>query len=242
VLPLALRGPETQRAVAFDLVGDHLASASVRPCAFMPLRGPFAGPIQEVPLQSAPGVRIAHDQAGRVDMEAVAEWLQKPSRSLASGVRANALAVGRSLNLWLALHDHRFCALSVEPGAAASGASSPPLPSVYQRGGSIRTSVGLLDAHGLALLSRRADPTGVADGDEWSRDAPSTELEVHGFGTQTGLAERLRALVRAWDAGDRPTSDHLSVRAYRGAAPASLSDGRQQVVTKHWTRLVLDWS
>jgi hypothetical protein len=206
----------------------------------MLLRGPFAGQIQQIPLASAPGVRLAHDQAGRVDIEAVAEWLRKPSGSLAAGVRANALAVGRGLNLWLALHDHRFCSLTLEASTAASGALSP-LPSVYGHGGSIRTSVGLLGEHGLALLGRQADPTGDVDGDEWSADAHSTELEVYGFGAETGLAERLQALVRDWDAEDRPTGDRLSVRSYRRVGPASPPMGRQ-VVTKYWTRLVLDWS
>jgi protein-L-isoaspartate(D-aspartate) O-methyltransferase len=235
VLPLALRGPETQRAIAFDRLADHLASASVRACAFMPLRGPFAGPIQQIPLRSAPDVRLAHDQAGRVDIEAVAEWLRKPSGSLPAGVRANARAVGGGLNLWLALHDGRFCALTT-----ASTAASAFVPSVYGHG-PIRTSVGLLAERGLALLGRRADVTGDADADEWSADAPSTELEVYSFGAETGLAERLQALVRDWDAADRPAWNGLSVRAYRRVGPASRPNGRQ-VVNKHWTRLVLDWS
>jgi protein-L-isoaspartate(D-aspartate) O-methyltransferase len=240
VLPLALRGPETQRAIAFDLVADHLESASVRPCGFMLLRGPLAGPMQQIPLRSDPGVLLVHDQPGRGDIEAVVEWLRKPSGSLAAGVRANALAVGRSLNLWLALHDHRFCAVTVEATGAGSRAR-PPLPSVYGRGGSIRTSVGLLGEQGLALVSRRAEPTGDADGDEWSADAPWTELEVYSFGAETGLAERLQALVREWDAVGRPTWEGLSVKAYRRAGSVSAPDGRQ-VVTKDWTRLVLDWS
>jgi protein-L-isoaspartate(D-aspartate) O-methyltransferase len=239
VMPLALRGPETQRTIAFDRVADHLASASVRPCSFMLLRGPFAGPIRQVPLPSAPGVRLAHDQAGPVDVEAVAEWIRRPSGSLAAGVRANALAVGRSLNLWLALHDHRFCSLTVEVSAAASGEQSF-VPYLYGHG-PIRTSVGLLGEQGLALVSRQADPTGDADADEWSADAPSTELEVYDFGAEAGLAERLQALVRDWDAAGRPNGDRLSVRAYRRVAPASPSNGRQ-VVTKQWTRLVLNWS
>jgi len=99
--------------------------------------------------------------------------------------------------------------------------------------------VGLLGEQGLALLGRRAD-TGDGDGDEWSADAPSTELEVYGFGADTELAERLRALVRDWDAAHRPTGDRLSVRAYRRAEPASAPTGRH-IVAKQWTRLVLDW-
>jgi Protein-L-isoaspartate(D-aspartate) O-methyltransferase (PCMT) len=50
VIPLALRGPEIQRAIAFDRMDDHLVSESVRPCGFMLLRGAFAGPTQQVPL------------------------------------------------------------------------------------------------------------------------------------------------------------------------------------------------
>jgi len=238
VLPLALRGPETQRAIAFVRTADHLASASVRPCGFMLLRGRFAGPIHQVPLLSAPGVRLAHDQTVPVDIEALAEWLRKPGRSLAVGVRANARAVGGGLNLWLALHDDRFCALTAEVSAPASGA----LPGLYGRAGRIRTSVGLLGEQGLALVGRRADPTENADGDEWSADAPSTDLEVYTFGAETELAERLQALIRDWDAADRPTGDRLSVSAYRRNGPLPPPGGARQVVVKERTRLVLDWS
>jgi hypothetical protein len=153
-------------------------------------------------------------------------------------VRANARAVGGGLNLWLALHDDRFCALTVDASEAASGAPSP-LPSIYGRGDTLRTSVGLLDRQALALLGRRAEPTGGAD--EWSADAPSTELEVYSFGAETGLAERLQALVRDWDVADRPTGDRLSVRAYRRAGQA-LPPNARQVVIKDWSSLVLDWS
>lgn len=235
VLPLALSGPETQRAIAFDRMADHLESSSVRPCGFMPLRGPFAGPIQQTALASAPGVRLAHDQAGPLDIDAVAEWLRNPSGSVAAGVRANARAVGGSLNLWLALHDDRFCALTVEDSAAELGA----LPSVYGRGGQVRTSVGLLGEHGLALVGRPQGLMEVADGDEWSADAPPDELEVFSFGAETGLAERLQALIQDWDAADRPSGDRLRVKAYRRAGPAPTA---RHVIVKAETRLVLDWS
>jgi protein-L-isoaspartate(D-aspartate) O-methyltransferase len=237
VLPLALRGPETQRAIAFDRLDDHLASASVRPCGFMLLRGAFAGPIHQVPLRPAHGLRLVHDRPAPVDAEAVFRWLVEPGAVTATGMRANALAVAGGLNLWVALHDDRFCAVIAE----GSGVESAPVPLLYGHGQRIRTTVGLLGERGLALLGRLPDQTWVADGDEWSAEAPPFDLAVHSFGLEAGLGQRLRELAVGWDAAGRPAGDRLRVSAYRRDVEL-VAANPGQVVTKRWTRLVLEWT
>lgn len=56
VLPLALH--TVQLSVALDRQGETLLSASMRPCGFMRLRGPFAGPERLIELPATTGMKL----------------------------------------------------------------------------------------------------------------------------------------------------------------------------------------
>jgi protein-L-isoaspartate(D-aspartate) O-methyltransferase len=237
VLPLALGGPGLQRTIAFDRMVDHLESSAVRPCGFIPLRGAFAGPVQAVPLGAAPGLRLLREDASAVDATATLAWLGEPGATLATGVRVNPLALASGLNLWIALDDRRYCALTAD----ANAADAALVPSLYGYGPQIRSTIGLLGERGLALLGWLAGHTPEAAGNDWSARAPGLELEVRSFGAEPGLAERLAGLALAWEAAGRPTSDSLRVRAYqRGTEPPASPHTR--ILTKTWTSLLVDWT
>ena len=238
VLPLALRGPETQRAIAFDRLDDHLVSASIRPCGFMLLRGAFAGPIQQVPLGPSPGLLLVHEGTAPVDAGAVFQWLGDPGTSRPTGVHANSLVVASRLNLWLALHDSRFCALRIDDAEAESPFAAAAL---YGHGRQLRTTVGLLGERGLSLLGRTRETQSVPDADEWVPESPPFELEVRSFGLEDGVGEDLVKLVQAWDASGLPSEDGLRVTVYPHDVDVA-TKGSERVISKRWTHLVLDWT
>jgi protein-L-isoaspartate(D-aspartate) O-methyltransferase len=238
VLPLALRGAETQRSIAFDRVDDHLVSNSVRPCGFMLLRGAFAGPIQQVPLGPAPGLLLVHEQTGPVDAAAVFRWLGTPGGTYPAGVHVNSLVASGALNLWLALRDRRFCAVRTEGAEVDSPFAAAAL---YGHGSQIRTTVGLLGERGLALLGRSQNAIFVDDADEWAAESPPFGLEVRNFGGDGGIAEDLLKLVQGWDVSGRPNGDSLRVRVYpRSVEVVAAEAGR--LIAKQWTQILLDWT
>jgi protein-L-isoaspartate(D-aspartate) O-methyltransferase len=236
VLPLALRGPETQRAIAFDRLDDRLVSVSVRACGFMLLRGAFAGPIQQVRL--GPGLLLVHEGSAPVDAAAVLRWLRQSVATRPTGVRANSRAVGGGLNLWLALHDSRFCALRIDDTEAEPLFAAAAL---YGHGRQLRTTVGLLGEQGLSLLGRTRETQFMPDADEWAPAAPAFALEARSFGMEDGAGEDLQRLVQAWHASGLPSEDRLQVTAYPHNADGGTA-GSGRVISKRWTDLVLDWT
>jgi len=104
--PLALRGP-IQKLVAFERVGDHLASVSVRDGGFMPLRGTAAGPPVEVALGPAPGLVVGVGQPRAVDIDAEGLYvaLTGPHTDTSAPVRASADEVWAGFSLWLATRE-----------------------------------------------------------------------------------------------------------------------------------------
>jgi protein-L-isoaspartate(D-aspartate) O-methyltransferase len=237
VLPLTLRGPETQRSIALDRVDGHLVSASVRPCGFMLLRGAFAGPIQQVSLGPASRLQLVYERSGTIDAAAVSRWLEDPGATRPTGVHASSPGVASSLNLWLALHDSRFCAVRVEGAEAESPFAAVAL---YGFGHQVRTMVGLLGERGLSLLTRTRDSQAAPGPDEWSPAGPPFELEVRSFGLEEGVGADLLQLVQAWDASGLG-EDRLRVTVYPHDADV-VAAGSERVIAKRWTRLVLDWT
>src|SRR5262245_60575666 len=107
VLPLTVGG--TQKSVAFVRTPDYLVSASVKDCAFMRLRGAFAGPDTRVVLGDTPDLRLHVRDAAEVDTAAVGALLNRAAADLATGVRATGGEVYGRLVLWIALRERSFC-------------------------------------------------------------------------------------------------------------------------------------
>lgn len=116
LLPLSLRG--VQRSVAFEAAGDHLASVSVLPCAFMPLRGAMAGPEPIRPLGPEPGLFLELDREGGLDLRALYAALDQPGEVVPTGVRVTAEEVFDGLRC------HWRCT-SPTPGGCARWAPPP---------------------------------------------------------------------------------------------------------------------
>lgn len=130
------------------------------------------------------------------------------------------------LGLWLALHEPDVGQLSAL-GTAAEGGLVPALVAFP---GIVLTSV-LVGQRSLAALIR-PDPTGIP--------VDRFDLAVQLFGPEADdLARRLTTHVHAWDAGGRPSTTELRIRAYPPAWP---DDGQTPIVVDtHHARLLLDW-
>jgi protein-L-isoaspartate(D-aspartate) O-methyltransferase len=219
VLPLSLRG--VQVAVAFEHVGDYLASTSIVSCGFVPLRGAAAGPELTYSLGDEPGLFVSLGIERAVDPEALYVALHEPGHAVPSGIRATPGEVLGGLGLWLALHDTEAGELVAVEAAARRGV----VPPVIVFPGTTVTR-GLVGTSGLALLDRAGGDTG--------------ELAVRPFGrVEQELVERLIAHLHGWDARGRPSTDDLRIRAYRSAADTP-DDGALALDLPH-ARLLLDW-
>lgn len=232
LLPLSLRG--VQRSVAFEAAGDHLASVSVLPCAFMPLRGAMAGPEPIRPLGPEPGLFLELDREGGLDLRALYAALDQPGEVVPTGVRVTAEEVFDGLALSLALHQPdagRLCAV----GAAAHRGLVPPLLTVP---GMAATAVLVGQRELAALVRLTQQPDQQAD----DTDQPGAfQLGVRAFGAGGGeLTQRLAAAVRRWDTSGRPATTEMRIQAY---PTGSALDGRDKaaVLDKRHTRLLLDW-
>lgn len=220
VLPLSLRG--TQRSVAFEAAGDHLVSASIIDCGFMPLRGTLAGADPVRPLGERSGLFVRLEDPRPVDTAALYTALRRPGTEIRTGVTATAGDVWGGLGLWLVLHDPSIGTLGAEAGAVEAGL----VPPLVTYSGMTSTAV-LVGEWALAALTR-------------SGTAGSFALGARAFGPDaTALAERLAAHVREWDTRGRPSTSTLRIRAYP-LPQATTNPARTFLDTPH-TRLVFDW-
>ena len=151
-----------------------------------------------------------------IDGAAVAALLAGPSVPHPTGVRAGPAQVFWGLGLWLAAREPRSCRLGEERPRGRSGAPGGWLPGAPLGGPGWHTTLGLLDADGLAILASPAEPgrSGLA------------ALDAAGFGPGAArLAADLAAHVRAWgDAGQQGIAD-LHVDAY----PRSSADDPRRI-------------
>lgn len=228
LLPLTLR--VCQAAVAFERAGDHLASVSVRGCGFMPMRGPSAGPRGYVDLGDEPGLTLALEDAERIDPAGLCALLTGPADEQPAGLRLRPREIAEGLSPWVALHDRRYAVLSVD------GAWRERRPVFGPWGGGSANTLGLADSGGVALLVR--PPDAFAADEPWTT-APPFDLRVRSCG-DGALAARLTEIVRAWDAGGRPTLSSLRVRAYPRAAIHTPRRGEVVLERRH-ARLVCGW-
>jgi protein-L-isoaspartate(D-aspartate) O-methyltransferase len=251
VVPLDVRG--TQVSVAFERAdpahpGGRWTSRSLAPCGFMRMRGSLAGP--ERILTLAPGLSLLlpdgipgpdgpdgdgpdGDGPG-MDGGAVAAMLSGPSVPHPTGVqvtRPGSAQVFWGLGLWLAAREPRSCRLTGERPAGRRGASVGRLSGAPLRGPGWHSTLGLLDASGLAIVTAAAHP---------DRSGPLT-LGATGFGPQAAqLAADLAAHVRAWDEAGRRGIARLHVDAYpRSSAEAPRPTGDALIMERPGTRFAV---
>ena len=226
VVPLDVRG--TQLSVAFEPAdpadpGGPWTSRSLAPCGFMRMRGSLAGPERVVAI--APGLSLllpdgmlpAGMRSGDPDLNgpdvdgaALAALLAGPSVPHPTGVRAGPGQVFWGLGLWLAAREPRSCRLGEERPSGRSDAPGGWLTGAPLGGPGWHTTLGLLDAGGLAILSSPAEP---------GRSGLVT-LDAIGFGPGAArLATDLAAHVQAWAEAGQRGIEGLHVDAYPRSSP-----------------------
>ncbi len=218
VIPLSLRG--AQRSVAFDLADGHLASASVRDCGFMRLRGAFAGPDASVSLGS--GMFLQTDDARRVDADALAAGLAAPGPDVTGEMTISAAEAFGGFRLWLALYEPH----SADLAAFGSAANQETFPALMGTPGQAAT-VALFDEQSLAALVRQTS------------NAEKFPVVARSFGANGGLvAEQLLKHARQWDHAGRPATENLHIDAY---PPNADIDTAAAIIDKPHARLALTW-
>jgi protein-L-isoaspartate(D-aspartate) O-methyltransferase len=230
VLPLTVGG--TQKSVAFVRVGDGLVSISVKDCAFMRLRGAFAGPPTRVALGDTPDLRLHVRDPATVDAGTAYDLLNGVPTDLPTNISVTGSEVYGGLVLWTALREPGFCWLE----AVGPQAEARPVPLLFALPGKYRSAAGVFEETGASFYMR-------APGDRFDGGLEAAtrafDLYVRAFGEGAGLARRLCRHAQAWHAAGRPGADGLRVRVFpidSDYEPAA----HEHVIAKRWTRLVLD--
>jgi protein-L-isoaspartate(D-aspartate) O-methyltransferase len=137
VVPLRMRGQT--RAIAFDLVGDHLESRSTTVCGFVSMQGAGADYERLVPLQDG-GLTFDEDQESEPHPQY--DVLALPSELVWSGVEVDREEPLLDLFLWLASQLPGYCVLSGREWPAVATADS--LAYLTSRNGSddVRVELG----------------------------------------------------------------------------------------------------
>jgi len=226
LLPLSVRG--SQLSVALDLVPGplpHLASVSVRSCAFVRLRGAGAGPDSSRPLGNT-GLAVQAADERQPDPAELLKLLAAPTGPpRPSPVRMAAVDLWDGLGLWLAVREPHACRLLV---TAAASDRVPSLLPVGVDGGTL----ALLDQRGLAVVVP-CEPGGV----RFDRRFP---VAVRPYGPDGGaVADRLVDLLGGWVDAGRPSASALRLRAY--PADVAPPPGPGVLVPKAHSQLLLDW-
>jgi protein-L-isoaspartate(D-aspartate) O-methyltransferase len=241
VVPLDVRG--TQVSVAFERAdpahpGGPWTSRSLAPCGFMRMRGSLAGPERIVTL--APGLSLLLPDGTRgadgpdMDGGSVAAMLTGPSVPHPTSVQITgpgSAQVFWGFGLWLAAREPRSCRLTGERPTGRRGGSAGPLRGAPLRGPGWHSTLGLLDAGGLAILIAAA---------HLDRSSPVT-LSATGFGPHAAqLAADLAAHVQAWDEAGRRGIARLHVDAYpRSSADAPRPTGDALIMERPGTRFAV---
>ncbi|MBA2278501.1 MAG: methyltransferase, FxLD system [Chloroflexia bacterium] len=230
LVPLWLRG--AQRTVAFERADGHLASVSVSSCAFMRLRGDFAGPegFLSLATNGDDSMALAVEDRAAHDPVAVARWLDQPGPATQVGESFEGQSLWKGILFWLALREDDLCQLSAD----AEKSAHPLVPRLFGISATYRWTLGLLGERGLALVLR-AEPERAA-GENGDRPA---DLVVQAFGDDPAPAIRLAAAMRAWLA-ERDGEREPRLRVYpKGTAPPG--NGVATLIPKRQTDIVVDW-
>jgi protein-L-isoaspartate(D-aspartate) O-methyltransferase len=154
---------------------------------------PLRGAFADVPrrITLAESVNLFGDQAGLVEKEVLAAWMRERGQVVELGIEAAADQLSSRFRPWLALTDPNHVIVS----EVSAGDREP------QR---YRYFSGVLLPGGLALLA-------LDDGQRAS---------IRSLGPEREAAERLRRLLRDWDAAGRPGLEAVTIRSYPpGQAP-----------------------
>jgi protein-L-isoaspartate(D-aspartate) O-methyltransferase len=240
LLPLVLRA-NVQQVVAFERADTHLVSISVRAGGFMHLRGAGAGPQTQRPLGPTTGLVLGLEEPRAVDAQQIYAHLIGPHTDRAISLLVTPQDIWGGINLWLALHAPTMCYL------AAMGvlAQQNVVPDLFGVTSTYQATLGLPEGTTLCVLVRSAARSANREppGDIQTcmeGDTPAPTLSVRRFGPDEQLAERLIEHLSSWERAGRPSTTGLRIRAYPQEVPSTPSVG-EIIITKRWTRLVLDW-
>jgi protein-L-isoaspartate(D-aspartate) O-methyltransferase len=236
LLPLSVRGP--QIAVAFKRVDTHFESVSVQPCGFVGLRGLFAEQGQQVQLAPEEGlVYLTLGEQTDVDTERVMQWLHNPPSDSTTTVSARIQELFSNLTFWLALHEPRFCNLTLQRVAVERGI----VPDLFPLLGNIPTYnvMGVLSQNALSLLTYAVTDIKNSNFDG-KPHMPALPLLVRTFGDDANLSQRFVSLLESWQKEGRPNEQRLKVRAYpRGQA--FISSSQDIILERLWTHFLFYW-
>lgn len=246
ILPLDLWAG-AQFSIAFQRVrdrewGDGLASLSVTPCGFMPLRGAAAG-LGDAWLTSR-GDDLMVTQANTPDhpplpIEQIAALLNDDHADIAAQVNASSAELhGSGLWLWLAARESQ--AMMVQGRGMWTPRIATSAPLIRRRSRRIKIAdlspdddsaltFGLIAPDGAALLLRQAN----------GEDRTQFSVGVRRWGSDLP-ARLLIAYLRAWQKAGSPTADQLHVAAF--PADASLPTHGHVCVKKPNFHYVLWWA
>jgi protein-L-isoaspartate(D-aspartate) O-methyltransferase len=224
-----------QKLVAFERAGNFLVSVALEDCGFISLRGAFAGPERYVQLGQESGLYLLVEDRSSVDAEAAYQLLRGPHRDLPTSVRVTLREIWGGLSLWLALREPNFCSLGAQGAVVQSGI----VPNLFDFSSESSSTVGLFGEHSLCMLISSVDQP-FRSPECITSDPLAFELFVRNFGPDDTLARRLIEQVIAWDAAGRPSNEGLRIHVYP-LDTDYVSSENVSVVTKRWTRLVLNW-
>ena len=228
VVPVEFR--DVHKLVTFERLDDRLSSRDVRDCRFVQLRGAFAGPERQIPLDGG-GLYLSTLREA-VDGERLAGLLGEPGRAVALPVPLSPTELHQGLRLWLALRSPDFCMLSLEGTALHRSTvrawEVTPARTLRTPGPEARfaSAPGLLDDAGLCLVER---------------DADDERPVLRTYGDAAGVAARLSADLLAWNAAGRPFTSDLAIDAIplADAGTAPVPDREPvAIVDKRWFRYV----
>nr|BBH94303.1 hypothetical protein KTA_25020 [Thermogemmatispora argillosa] len=246
LLPLALR--DAQFSVALEWQGDHLESVSVRCCAFMLLRGPFAeaGGIFALGPRSdaSPVLQLRLNNYQAVDVAALYRDLTGPWYDLPSGVLSSLHEIHYSFNSWLSQREPAACSLVAQREHAALA----ELPWLFRIAGlETRATIGIVADNHIALLALPPGWRQPASTNGQSNQA-TCEIMVRCFGGAEYLARHLLSLLRTWNAAGRPagwylfpSDERFRLRVYPLQVPCPEEPAPERLIfTRRWSRLVIE--
>ena len=236
-LPSDIAMPPDQWLVAFERTSaGYLESIEIRPCLFMPLRGALAAsPANISTLGASPGITCI--TYSPIDTDAAYHALQSLPQSEDTAISLAFQEIS-GLRLWLALHEPRFCELSVKGDLVQDST----IPSLTGRSGSPIVTVGLYEQSTWALLLLT-----TPSADQESDPQHPFQLVIRRFGPHQALAHELKEHMNAWVNAGRPftwspqgTMERLCIRAYLAKAGYQKRPN-EMAITRGETQIVFKW-